>query len=470
MSILILTFFLIAQQSTTYYFKLDNGLRVVFIQNKSLPVFFGLVQFDVGSANEGPGITGTSHLLEHMLFKGTKKLGTVNYKKESRLNIQIEKLYEKLETVNDSVSKKALMDSIKSLQDELKKYIVSEEIWKIYGSHGGVSMNAMTSSTTTSYFVMLPSNKKELWAKIESDRFKNLVLREFFSERDVVNEERRMDERSPYQRIWNELISTTYKASPVRWPVIGWEDDITKVKPYQVMWYYKNHYTPDNCIIVLVGDVDPVKDLKLIKKYFGKWYGKAEKIFKYTDEPEQKEIRRSEIKIPARPTLVIGFKGPKYPERDFYALSMFSYILGEAEGSILKREFTKKGLIIDGETFTTGWDGKAPSLFGIYLIPNTDFPTLEREIFALLDSLKDAVFDSTLLIRAKNNYKMSVLMRQRSYQTLAFSAARGVRIANDPEFFKKELEIIDSITFDDIIRVLNKYLIKEKASIITLGR
>ncbi|MEO0235979.1 MAG: pitrilysin family protein, partial [candidate division WOR-3 bacterium] len=270
--------------------------------------------------------------------------------------------------------------------------------------------------------------------------------------------------------IWNELISTTYKASPVRWPVIGWEDDITKVKPYQVMWYYKNHYTPDNCIIVLVGDVDPVKDLKLIKKYFGKWYGKAEKIFKYTDEPEQKEIRRSEIKIPARPTLVIGFKGPKYPERDFYALSMFSYILGEAEGSILKREFTKKGLIIDGETFTTGWDGKAPSLFGIYLIPNTDFPTLEREIFALLDSLKDAVFDSTLLIRAKNNYKMSVLMRQRSYQTLAFSAARGVRIANDPEFFKKELEIIDSITFDDIIRVLNKYLIKEKASIITLGR
>ncbi|MGB9824846.1 MAG: M16 family metallopeptidase [Candidatus Hydrothermia bacterium] len=467
-----LLFISISFSGKTYYYKLENGLRVVFVQNKSLPVFFGMIQFDVGSANEAPGITGTSHLLEHMLFKGSKKLGTINYKNEVKINEKIEKLYERLEAEKDSIKKLVIKDSIFALQEELKKYVISEEIWKIYNMHGGSMMNAMTSSVSTSYFVMLPSNKKELWTKIESDRFQNLVLREFFSERDVVNEERRLDEGNPYNKIWDELLSTAYKASPVRWPVIGWEDDIMHVTPKQVMWYYKTHYTPDNCIIVLVGDVDPEKDLKLIKKYFGNWKGKAERIFKYTDEPEQKEVRRVEIKSKGMPTFVVGFKGPKYPEKDYYALSLFSYMFGEAEGSLIKREFTKEGLILDGESFTMSWDGKAPSLFGIYLIPkkNTDFTELENKIFAYIDSIKNNKLDEKLLTKAKNHYKMSAIMRQKGHMYVAFTASRGVRVADDPNFFEKELEMVDSITLDDIYRVINLYLTKEKATIVTLGR
>jgi len=222
---------LIASPSEITVHRLENGLRIVFVEDKSLPVFCGFIQFDVGSACEAPGLTGVSHLLEHMLFKGTKKLGTTNYKKEAKLNAILENLYITMDTVSDSTLRFALKDSIEKVQNELSKYIISEEIWRIYSMHGGVMMNASTSNTSTQYYVMLPSNKKELWFKVESDRFKNLVLREFFSERNVVNEERRMSESNPYYKLWGSLFATAYIASPIRWPIIGWEDDIMNVKP-----------------------------------------------------------------------------------------------------------------------------------------------------------------------------------------------------------------------------------------------
>lgn len=471
MKLSLLVYLLLAAPTKSTVYRLDNGLRVVFVEDRTLPVFLGFVQFDVGSCNESPGLTGTSHLLEHMLFKGTNKLGTVNYTAEAKLNMKLEKLYSILDTIPDDSRRKAIRDSISQVQNQLKDYIIPEEIWKIYGSHGGTMMNASTSNVSTQYFVLLPSNKKELWFKIESDRFKNLVLREFFSERDVVNEERRMRESNPYSKIWNTLISTTYVASPVRWSVIGWEDDISNVMPNQVMWYYKNNYTPDNCIIVLVGDVNPEDDLGLVKKYFGKWKGKKNTIHRYTREPEQNATMRAKIFGPGMPTLAIAFKGPYFPDKDYYALSIFSFIFGESEGSILKRTLSRKGVLLDGESFTLSWDGKAPALFGMYLYPASgiSMDSLEKEVFWLLDSLRTSELDKTLLQKAKNNSKMLYIMSQKEYLSIAFTVATGLRVANDPEFYKKEIELIESITEEDIKAVLQKYIRKEKATIVTLG-
>ncbi len=450
---------------------LDNGLRVVFVEDKTLPVFLGFVQFNTGAADEAPGLTGVSHLLEHMLFKGTKKLGTTNYRAEEKINNQIERLYEILDTLKDGSKIAAIRDSINKLTEELKKYIVSEEIWRIYSEHGGTMMNASTSNVSTQYYVMLPSNKKELWFKIESDRFKNLVLREFFSERDVVNEERRMGDSNPYERIWDALMASVYTASPLRWPVIGWEDDIMNVKPHQVMWYYKTHYTPDNCIIVLVGDVDPEKDLKLVKKYFGDWKGKKFNLNRYTSDPEENATKRVKLYGPGMPTMAIGVKGPYYPDREYFALSIFAYIFGGFESSILKKDLVERGLIVNGESFAASWDGKGQSLFGIYLYPakGVTMDSLEKAIFAVLDSIKTTGINERFIEKAKNNYKMYYVMRQRDFLSLAFTIGRGVRLFNDPEFYKKELEIIDSITSEEIIEAIKKYISKDKATIVTLG-
>lgn len=458
-----------AKPISTY--TLENGLRVVFIQDKTLPVFLGFIQFNTGSADELPGLTGTSHLLEHMLFKGTRKLGTTNYKEEEKLNRKLDELYQKLETIDDDSSKKTILFQIDSIKQELKKYIISEEIWRIYQSHGGAMMNASTSNVSTQYYIMLPSNKKELWFKIESDRFKNLVLREFYSERDVVNEERRMGENNPYNKIWNTLMTTVYQASPLRWPVIGWEDDIMNVKPHQVMWYYKNHYTPDNCVIVLIGDVEPEEDLKLARKYFGDWKGKKLNISRYTKEPPQEGTRRAHVKSHGKPTLAIGFQGPYYPDKDYYALSIFSFIFGESDASIMKKSLVDKGIASNTYSFAISWDGKGPSLFGIYLypVPGYSLDSLENRLFKLLDSLKNVGLEEKLLEKAKNNYKMYFMLRQREPLSFAFTISRGVRLFNDPEFYKKELEIIESIKTEDVINAIKKYLRKDNASIVTLG-
>ncbi|MDI6851204.1 MAG: pitrilysin family protein [bacterium] len=452
-------------------FTLENGLRVVFIQDRTLPVFLGFIQFNTGSADEAPGLTGVSHLLEHMLFKGTKKLGTTNYKQEEKLNRKLDELYEQLENAKDDSTKETLTSKIDSIKQELKKYVISEEIWRIYLSHGGAIMNASTSNVSTQYYVFLPSNKKELWCKIESDRFKNLVLREFYSERDVVNEERRMGENNPYNKIWDALMTTVYHASPLRWPVVGWEDDIMNVKPYQVMWYYKTHYTPDNCVIVLIGDVDPENDIKLIRKYFGDWTGKKLRISRYTKEPKQNGTRRTQVISHGKPTMAIGFQGPYYPEKDYYALSIFSFIFGESDASIMKKSLEEKGIASNTFSFTTSWDGKGPSLFGIYLYPAPGIPmdSLEKRVFELVDSIKNAGIEEELLQKAKNNFKMFYVNRQRDPLRFAFTVSRGVRLFNDPEFYRKEIEIIESIQPEDVINAVRKYLRKSNASIITLG-
>ncbi|TET98487.1 MAG: insulinase family protein, partial [Candidatus Stahlbacteria bacterium] len=233
---------------------LENDLRVIFIEDHTLPIFGGIVQFDVGSAYERPGITGVSHLLEHMLFKGSKKLGTTNYEEEAPTLECIHKLYLKLSSA-DSVEKVKILEDIEALKEGQKDYIVPSDIWSIYFTHGGYRMNAFTSNTTTQYFVVLPSNKKEAWVKIESDRFQNPILREFYSERDVVNEERRMYESMPWAVLYFHLMSNSYIASPVRWSIIGWASDILNVTPEEVMEYYKTYYVPERCVIVLVGNV-----------------------------------------------------------------------------------------------------------------------------------------------------------------------------------------------------------------------
>ena len=471
MRILLLLLTLTTSGKPITMYTLENGLRVVFVQDRTLPVFLGFIQFNTGSADEFPGLTGTSHLLEHMLFKGTKKLGTSNYKEEEKLNHKLDELYQQLETAKDDSSKKVLLSQIDSVKQELKKYIISEEIWRIYLSHGGSMMNASTSNVSTQYYVMLPSNKKELWCKVESDRFKNLVLREFYSERDVVNEERRMGENNPYNKIWDALMATVYYASPLRWPVVGWEDDIMNVKPYQVMWYYKTHYTPDNCVIVLVGDVEPEEDIKLIKKYFGDWSGKKLKISRYTKEPPQRGVRRVSVKSYGKPTIAIGFQGPYYPEKEYYALSIFSFIFGESDASIMKKSLEEKGIASNTYSFNIDWDGKGPSLFGIYLYPapGISMDSLEKRVFELIDSLKNAGIDEHLLQKAKNNYKMYYVTRQRNPLSFAFTISRGVRLFNNPEFYKKEIEIIESIQSEDVINAVKKYLRKDNASIVTLG-
>lgn len=451
---------------------LENDLRVIFIADHTLPIFGGIVQFDVGSAYERPGITGVSHLLEHMLFKGSKKLGTTNYEDEAPTLECIHELYSKLTEV-DSIKREEILKDIEALKEGQKDYMIPAEIWSIYGREGGYRMNAFTSNTTTQYFVVLPSNKKEAWVKIESDRFQNPVLREFYSERDVVNEERRMGEANPADVLYDNLVANSYIAAPIRWSVIGWTSDIMNVTPEEVMEYYKAYYVPERCVIVLVGDVNPEEDFKMIKEYFGDWEKRSSPLIRFPEEPEQLGIRRAHVDFKASPQMAIGFHGPLYGEKEYYAMRVLAWALTSGRSSILEKTFVNTGLASEINIWEENWDRKAKSILGVVLHPmrDVDYSTIEDEFFSVLDSLKENGISGKDIRRARNKLKMNMVIRRRFWYPLwiALTIGDGERVMGDPEFYKKEIEMIESITNEDVMEILKSYLRKEKSTIVTLG-
>lgn len=451
-------------------YVLDNGLRVVFVEDHSAPVFAGVVQFDVGSYLEHPGITGVSHLLEHMLFKGSKKLGTIDYGREKKIIQRIWDIYEKLPYA-DSLERSKLREELKKLKEEEKKLVVSEEIWKIYYRVGGANMNASTGNTSTQYFLLLPSNKKEVWAKIESDRFQNLVLREFYSERDVVNEERRMGDGNPSSVLWDNLIATAYIAAPVRWPVIGWESDIMNITPQEVMDYYKKNYVPERCVIVLAGDVYPEKDIKLVKKYFGRWKKRKPPLIRITQEPEQRGTRRAHVEFRATPRMGIAFHGPYYGTKDYFALELLSMILTDGNSSIMRQELVDKGIATSVNSYVMDFDKKVVSLMTIFVnpAPGKNFKEVEDSVFSILESIKKEGISQRSLKRAKNNYKKDILSWQKNVLWMAIGAASNERVMGDPEYSFKVLKTIEEIKIEDVMNVLKKYISLDRATIVTLG-
>ena len=214
-------------------YSLDNGMKVLILERHFTPVVSLYVRFRVGSVDEPGGETGTSHLLEHMLFKGTETLGTKNYQEEKKLLIKIDELAGKI----DSEMKKGGQDDdgrmtewgerLKVLQKEHKKWVVKDEIDAIYSLNGAEGMNASTGYDVTTYKVSLPANRIELWARIESDRMSNPVFREFYSERDVVREERRQREETQADgKLMENFLATAFMAHPYSRPIIGWDSDI----------------------------------------------------------------------------------------------------------------------------------------------------------------------------------------------------------------------------------------------------
>src|SRR5216110_157659 len=213
--------------------KLDNGLTVIVMERPEAPVFSYATVVNTGSAQEVPGITELAHMFEHMTFKGTTSIGTSDYDKERAALQKVEETYaaydkaRRATTGRDEAQVKALEKAWKDAMDEANKFVVGNEFSKIVDRSGGVGVNAFTASDETAYFYSLPSNRFELWAYLESERFLHPVFREFYKERDVVTEERRMrTESSPVGRLIEQFLAAAFTAHPYGQPVVGWPSDL----------------------------------------------------------------------------------------------------------------------------------------------------------------------------------------------------------------------------------------------------
>jgi predicted Zn-dependent peptidase len=244
------------------------------LERHEAPVVSFLTHADVGAVDEVKGITGLAHLFEHMAFKGTRTIGTKNYKAEAKAMAEMDELFEQIKAERrkgDKADKNRLEELQKQFdqaQQESQKYIVHDEYEEVLSREGASGFNAYTSQDYTCYVVSLPSNKLEMWMSLESDRFANPVLREFYKERDVVTEERRMMENRPAGRLSEEFGAIAYLAHPYGESIVGHMSDIRTITRGEAKAFFRKFYCPSNLTIAIVGDVNPKEIKKLAQKYF----------------------------------------------------------------------------------------------------------------------------------------------------------------------------------------------------------
>ena len=348
-----------AQQVEVEEFTLENGMKFLLVPRDDQPnsIAAGWLA-KVGSVNERPGITGISHFFEHMMFKGTTTIGTKDAVADRRIIDQLAAARDDLlelqmtvqyprwksgeiddpwDAANDTPEMAELRQRMRELQEEQRQVTVKDEFDQVYTSMGGSSMNAFTSEDVTFYFITVPSNKFELWAWMESDRLTDSVFREFYSERDVVHEERRLrTESTPTGKFQEQFNAMFWMSSPYNWPVIGWTSDLNSYTRADAEAYYDTYYRPNNLVGVIVGDFDPAYIKPVIQRYFGRLEaGPAPPPVVTLEMPQQAEMRMY-AEGDLQPQVEVRYHAVPFGHKDGYALQMLSEVLNGRTGRLYK--------------------------------------------------------------------------------------------------------------------------------------
>lgn len=450
------------------YDTLKNGLRVIIVPDTNVAVVSCRLYYFVGGMNEGPGTTGLSHMYEHMMFKGTKRLGTKDYQKELPYLNKIDSLDVLLQKArlneNDSLYNLYRSEIFKTLQQQ-RQFIKKDEIWEIYSNNGGTSLNAWTAQDMTAYIVTLPRNKVELFYWIESDRMQNPVLREFHSEQDVVTEERRMRyDNRPLHHYWERLNALFFTAHPYRLPVIGWESDIRAYTTDKLMQHINQYYTPDNALIVLVGNVEPENALKDIDRYFGK-IPPAQKMQPevVTREPAPIGETRFTVVEEAEPRIDVMFHTPGYPHNHLYSLDIAESILSGRSGRLYKRLVDEEKLCTSVSAYNTFKLQDGYFHVSAQLKNDTDPSEVEKIIREELQKLTSKPPRETEMQRIKNKIRMSFVEGLKSLEGISDRLAWFERLGSwrDLMEYPEKIESIDRTSVPD---VLAQYFKPDKAT------
>jgi len=461
-------------------FTLENGMKVLFLERHQSPTMALYIRFRVGASDENIGMTGTAHLLEHMLFKGTKTLGTKDYAEERKILDRMDSVSMALDAEKSKGEKagpeylKYLQEALKSLQEDHKKYVIKDEIERVYSQNGGVGFNAMTSVDTTTYVVSLPSNRLELWARVESDRLLNPVLREFYSERDVVLEERRRSIESQPERILLEnFLAVSFIAHPYGRPVIGWPSDVQSLDREATERFFRTYYSPANTVLTIVGDVKAEEALPLLKKYFERIPRQVLPPPLRTVEPAQAGERRLEVVSDANPQLIIGFHKPNPPHPDDGALEIMEGLLSSGRTSRFYRRLVEEEKIAAEVSAANGWPGERyPNLFAVFAAPRHPHTAgeLEKAILEELERLKREPVSAEELKKIKNQIQTGFLRQLNSNPKLAYWLSYGQSLFGDWRYLVQRLEAYEKVTPEDIRRVAEKYLTARNRTVATLVR
>jgi predicted Zn-dependent peptidase len=467
------TFDELADQVQT--FTLDNGLKFIVLERHDAPVFSFFTLVNVGAADEETGRTGLAHMFEHMAFKGTTSLGTKDYKAEQKTLDKLEEAYyalrnERLKGYDaDSTKLEKLETTFKELQEEASEFVVTNRFGEVVEQAGGRSMNAFTGVDMTGYFYRLPSNKLEFWAILESDRFANPVMREFYTERDVVIEERRRSaESTPTGRLFTEMIGVAFLAHPYRDGVIGHRSDLESFSRTEAEELYSKYYVAGNMTIVLVGDVELGEVKKIAKKHFSKVPSGPIPPPVRTKEPKQLAERRVILVEDAQPVVVVGYHIPSNAHPDWYAYEMLSQILGSGRTSRLYESLVKKDKIATQTFVFSGQPGqKYPNLLGIFaLVSEGEDPyEVEKALYEQIDKVIEEGVTEEELNKVRNRIKADFVRQVRGDLGLAIQLAFAESMQGDWRELFRVLDKMAKVTAEDVQRIAKETLTRSNRTV-----
>ncbi len=453
------------EKRTTVH-KLANGLTVVICERHEAPVFSFFTLVDAGSVQDPKDESGLAHMFEHMAFKGTDTIGTTNYPAEKQILAKLEVAYKayddaRHQAVNrDEAKIKRLQKEWQNLVAQAERYVVKNEFGEMVEKNGGVGMNASTAEDDTTYFYSFPVNRFELWAFLESDRFLHPVMREFYKERDVVIEERRMRvDSQPVGRLVEQFTSQAFEAHPYHNPGIGWYSDLTSFSATDAKHFFDTYYVPANMTIAVVGDVKPAQVMPAIEKYFGRLPARPKPADFSTVEPPQNSERRVVLHDPSQPFYLEGYHRPAFNDADDAVYDVISDLLSSGRTSRLYRALVRDQRIAAYAAGFSGLPGsKYPHLYAFYAVPIPGHTPaeLEKAIHQQIELLKTQDVTDDELKMVKTRAKADLIRSLGSNSGLASELSIDQARYGDWRELFRQVERIDKVSKADIRRVANK--------------
>lgn len=466
------TFEAMKSQVKTYVLK--NGMKFIVLERHEAPVVSFHVYADVGSANESYGITGISHLLEHMAFKGTKVVGTKDYEAETKIQEEMDVLYdqvkrEKAKASPDAAKIKEMEEKFEALRKKEKEYVVNNEYFDMMMKEGDRGVNAYTSNDATQYINSLPANRLEYWMAMTSDRFLNPVFREFYKEKDVVMEERRLGlETQPIGKLLEDFFSVAFKAHPYHHDVVGHMSDLEAITRKDVGDYFGKFYGPSNLTVGIVGDVKPEEVFKLAELYFERIPSGPKPEPVRTVEPEQWGERHAKVEAKSQPILIVGYHRPDARHKDNAALEALANIIGQGRSSRLYELLVKNKKVAVQSSSFNGFPGdKFSNLIAFVAVSSAGHTSAEclELIDGEIEKIKKESVTAEELTKFKRSSIKGILSQMKSNSNMAAQLTYADVVLGDWKLSFDQVEEIKAITAEDVKRVAETYLVKKHRTI-----
>ncbi len=448
--------------------KLANGLTIIICERPEAPVFSFFTHVDAGSVQDPMNKTGLAHMFEHMAFKGTDTIGTRDYAGEKIALARVEEAYAAYIAARDQPVDRD-EQKLKQLEQAWKDAVAAadkfsapynNEFGKIVEGEGGEDMNAFTDYDETGYHYSFPVNRLELWAYLESERFLHPVMRQFYKERNVVIEERRMRvDSNPIGRLLEQFTEEAFAAHPYHRPTIGWISDLNSFSATDAQNFFDKYYVPSNMVVTVVGDLKASEAMPVVEKYFSRIPARPKPDTATTVEPPQNSERTVVLHEQSQPLYLEGYHRPDYRSPDDEVYDAIADLMSNGRTSRLYRALVRDKQIASDSAGFSGLPGsKYPHLFAFYAfpIPGHTPQEMAAAIHTEIERLKkEDISDEELKMiktRAKANLIRSLGSNEGLAQDLGLNEARY----DDWRELFRGVDRIEKVTKADIRRVANK--------------